>query len=338
MTTTRPALAVPAPRPGGFAPSSGFLLSPLVSTALVCLLLYGFGCWKYKGFGTAYTFVSFLQENAHLGIVAVGVTFVILAGGIDLSVGSAIGFGSVVMASLMEKAHWSPAGSCLVVVVGMAAIGGLMGAIVHGFAVPPFLITLAGLFFYRGTALIITREEISVGNQGFEHWLDQTVQVMPRVVLKPQLMMFLALLVVAGLILRFTRFGRNVYAVGGSEGSALLMGLPVARTKVSVYAWSGLCAGLAAVAALMIRPTGMAARGEGMELDAIAVVVIGGTLLTGGVGSVWGTLLGVMIYSIIEKIVSFSSLNTAWTRISVGGLLLGFILLQKVLRAGKREH
>jgi simple sugar transport system permease protein len=241
------------------------------------------------------------------------------------------------MAMLMEKAHWSPASTFVVVVAGMAGIGALMGGIVHGFAVPPFLITLAGLFFYRGTALMITREEISVDNKGFEGLLDHTVRLMPRVMIKPQLMMFLGILVIAALILRFTRFGRNVYAVGGSEGSALLMGLPVARTKVSVYAWSGLCAGLASVAALMIRPTGMAARGEGMELDAIAVVVIGGTLLTGGVGSAWGTLLGVLIYSIIEKIVAFSSVNTAWTRISVGGLLLAFILLQKVLRAGKRE-
>jgi simple sugar transport system permease protein len=314
------------------------LRSPLVSTLVVCLLLYAFGFWKYKGFGTAYTFVGFLQQNAHLGIIAIGVTFVILAGGIDLSVGSAIGFGSVVMATLMEKNHgWPPLAAITVVVAMTTLVGALMGAIVHGFAVPPFLITLAGLFFYRGMALVITIQEVAVNHPSFERITNMTFEPVPRVLIKPQLMMLLVILVIAGLVLRFTRFGRNVYAVGGNESSALLMGLPVARTKVSVYALSGLCAGLAALATLLIRPTGRAGNGEGMELDAIAVVVIGGTLLTGGVGSVWGTLLGVLIYAIIEKLVSFQGLNTAWTHIAVGGLLLAFILLQKVLRAGKRE-
>jgi simple sugar transport system permease protein len=314
------------------------LRSPLISTLVVCILLYAFGCWKYKGFGSAYTFVGFLQQNAHLGLIAVGVTFVILAGGIDLSVGSAIGFGSVVMALLMDKSHgWPPMAAMAVVVAMTTVVGGLMGAIVHGFAVPPFLITLAGLFFYRGMALVITLQEIAVDHPGFDGISNMTFEPFPRVLVKPQLIMLLAIMVIAALVLRFTRFGRNVYAVGGNEGSALLMGLPVARTKVSVYALSGLCAGLAAIATLLIRPTGRAANGEGMELDAIAVVVIGGTLLTGGVGSIWGTLLGVLIYAIIEKIVTFQSLNTAWTHIAVGGLLLAFILLQKVLRAGKRE-
>ena len=134
-------------------------------------------------------------------------------------------------------------------------------------------------------------------------------------------------------------FYNHFVALGGHPESARLMGLPVARTKVLVYAWSGLCAGVASLADLCGQPAGAAVRAEGLELDAIAVAVIGGTLLTGGVGSAAGTFMGLVIYCLIEKIVTFQGALPAWTKISVGALLLGFILLQQWLRgmAARKE-
>ena len=149
---------------------------------------------------------------------------------------------------------------------------------------------------------------------------------------RPLALSLCLVLLLAALLLRWTRFGRNVYAVGGSEPSALLMGLPVARTKVLVYAWSGLCAALAGIAAMLLAPTGIALRASGLELDAIAVVVIGGTLLTGGRGHMLGTVLGLLIFGVIQSALTFDGrLNSAWIRIVVGALLLGFILLQRFL-------
>jgi simple sugar transport system permease protein len=312
--------------------------SPLVSTALVMLLLYLFGWWKYPGFGSTFNIVTMLQDHADLGIVAGGVTLVILSGGIDLSVGAAIGLGTILMSILINGGYpVIPAVFGVVLLLGLG--GGLQGLIVHRFAVPPFLITLGGMFFYRGLALMISTDQVPVKNYpGFAALTDISFRFLPWLHLKPQPtvmlqgIMLVATLAVAGVLLRWTRFGRNVYAVGGSESSALLMGLPVARTKVAVYAWSGLCAGVASLADLCGQPAGAALRAEGLELDAIAVAVIGGTLLTGGVGSAAGTFMGLVIYGLIEKIVTFQGALPAWTKISVGALLLAFILLQQWLR------
>ncbi|HVS69674.1 MAG TPA: sugar ABC transporter permease YjfF [Phycisphaerae bacterium] len=315
----------------------GILRSPLLSTALVLLLLILFGWIKYPGFGSAFTFVTLIQDHSHLGIVAVGVTLVILSGGIDLSVGAAIGLGTVVMAVMMQH-HYSVGVSIAATILLLTLGGALQGVIVHGFAVPPFLITLGGMFLYRGCALLITTDQIPVRNPGFDAISNISYRFLPWMHFKPtpsvtlQGILLVAVLIVAGVMLRWTRFGRNIYAVGGSESSALLMGLPVARTKVAVYAWSGLCAGIASLSALVGQPAGAALRAQGLELDAIAVAVIGGTLLTGGVGSATGTFMGLVIYGVIEKIVSFQGALPAWTRITVGALLLAFILLQQWLR------
>jgi simple sugar transport system permease protein len=313
--------------------------SPLVSTALVLTLLFAYGCWRYEGFAKLFTFLKLLQDNSHLGIISVGVTFVILAGGIDLSVGAAIGLGTVMMAFLMAHG-WSATTAVGSVILLLTAGGALQGLIVHGFAVPPFLITLGGMFLYRGAAQLITTEQIKVQSESFNALADWSYKLLVSSHLRPQpkltvqVLLLVGMLVVAWLLLKLTRFGRNIYAVGGSEPSAVLMGLPVARTKVAVYAWSGLCAGIASLAALCGQTAGTASRGEGMELDAIAVVVIGGTLLTGGVGSVVGTLLGLLVYGEIQNIVNFQGTwQGAWTHIAVGALLLAFILLQQWLRS-----
>jgi ribose/xylose/arabinose/galactoside ABC-type transport system permease subunit len=145
-------------------------------------------------------------------------------------------------------------------------------------------------------------------------------------------MIFIAMAIVAALVLRYTRFGRNVYAIGGNEQSALLMGLPVARIKIIVYIISGFCSALGGLVFNVYMLSGNPTAGMGLELDAIAAVVIGGTLLTGGVGSIAGTVLGLLILAIIQSAINFQgNLSSWWTKIVIGGLLLIFIAMQKLL-------
>ena len=139
-------------------------------------------------------------------------------------------------------------------------------------------------------------------------------------------------------VLRFTRFGRTVYAIGGNEQSALLMGLPVARTKIGIYAVSGFCSALAGILFTFNITSGYALHGKGMELDAIASVVIGGTLLTGGAGSILGTVLGVLVYGTIQLLITFGSYNSWWTRIGVGFLIFVFCSLQLLFQRRKTER
>jgi simple sugar transport system permease protein len=150
---------------------------------------------------------------------------------------------------------------------------------------------------------------------------------------------FLLIVALGVYLAKATRFGRNVYAVGGNETSALLMGLPVGRTKIGIYAFSGFCSALAGVVNTFYMQSGNASTGVGLELDAIAAVVIGGTLLSGGVGTVFGTFLGVLILGIIQTILTFEgTLSSWWTRIAIGLLLLVFILLQRMIQGRTAEQ
>ena len=150
-------------------------------------------------------------------------------------------------------------------------------------------------------------------------------------------LVFLITLAMAVGLAHFTRFGRNIYAIGGNEQSAILMGLPVARTRIGVYALSGFCSALAGVVYTLYTSSGNPTAATGLELDAIAAVVIGGTLLSGGVGYVAGTLIGVLIFGIIQTAITFQgTLSSWWTKIAVGVLLLFFILSQRVIQTKRR--
>ncbi|HWN95286.1 MAG TPA: galactofuranose ABC transporter, permease protein YjfF, partial [Methylomirabilota bacterium] len=288
------------------------------------------------GFFTLQYFVSFVSADAYLGIAALGLTFVILSGGIDLSVGAVIGCVSILIGVLIEKHHWSP---LLVVPVALlfgTAMGASMGAVIHCFGLPPFLVTLAGMFFARGLGFLISLESVPVGGALANFNSDVYVPLSSRAFVPATTLLYLLAFLIAFAVAHFTRFGRNVYAIGGNEPSARLMGLPVGKTKIGVYTLSGFCAALAGVTYVLQNTKGDPTTGLGLELDAIAAVVIGGTLLSGGVGLVAGTLLGVMILGIIQAIITFQgTLNSWWTRIIVGALLLAFILLQKLIQAKK---
>jgi galactofuranose transport system permease protein len=308
---------------------------PFLATLGVCVLLYIAAGLSYDGFFSARVFVNFLSENAVLGVAAIGLTFVILSGGIDLSVGSVVGLVSIVLAILVDGKGIAPA-VAIPLLLGLGAIFGAgMGALIHYFALPPFLVTLGGMFFARGLGFIIKLESMPLTK--FGGIVDAlTLPLGSRLDLPATATIFLGLLLVGIGVAHFTTFGRNVYAIGGNEQSAVLMGLPVARTKVGVYALSGFCSALAGVVFTFYTSSGNPTAGTGLELDAIAAVVIGGTLLSGGVGLLTGTLVGVLIFGMIQTIITFQgNINSWWTRIIIGLLLLAFILLQKAIQSKK---
>jgi galactofuranose transport system permease protein len=309
---------------------------PFITTLGVCALLYIAAGISYEGFFSARVFLNLLSDNAVLGVAAIGLTFVILAGGIDLSVGGVVGVVSIGLALLIET-KGLPASVAIPTVLGMGTLfGAAMGALIHFYALPPFLVTLAGMFLARGAGFMLRLESMPITKQVPDLAASLTLAVGPTVELPASAIIFLALLMVALAIAHFTRFGRTIYALGGNEQSSVLMGLPVAPTKVGVYALSGFCSALAGVVYSLYTSSGNPTAGTGLELEAIAAVVIGGTLLSGGVGLPAGTLVGVLIFGMIQTIITFQgNINSWWTKIIIGLLLLGFILLQKVLQMKK---
>ena len=307
---------------------------PFLATLSVCVLLYLAAGAKYDGFFSARVFLNFLSDNAVLGVAAIGLTFVILSGGIDLSVGSVVGVVSIVLAILVDGKGMSPAVAIPVVLAAGTMFGAGMGALVHYFALPPFLVTLGGMFFARGLGFMIKMESMPITKLG--GIVDAMTIPLGVYELPATAVVFLSLLAIAIVIAHFTRFGRNVYAIGGNEPSAVLMGLPVARTKVGVYALGGFCSAAAGVVFTFYTSSGNPTAGNGLELEAIAAVVVGGTLLSGGVGLLAGTLVGVLIFGMIQTIITFQgNINSWWTPIIIGLLLLAFILLQKAIQSKK---
>ena len=305
---------------------------PLGATLAVFVLLYAAASLRYQGFFSWAVFRNLFADNAFLGLAAIGMTFVILAGGIDLSVGAMIGFGSILIAKLSaQQVH--PLLAIAVAVVLGTGLGAGMGALIRFMALPPFLVTLAGMFLIRGLGFVISLEAVTIKHRFYDAIGDFSLQTFPVVT-----GLFLVALAAAIYLAHYTRFGRNIYAIGGNEQSALLMGLPVGSTKVWLYAMSGFCSSLAGVAYTFFTSSGNASAGTMLELDAIAAVVIGGTLLSGGVGYVFGTLIGVLILGLIQTIIIFEgTLSSWWTKIAIGALLLAFILLQRFLQSRARR-
>jgi simple sugar transport system permease protein len=218
-------------------------------------------------------------------------------------------------------------------------LGTAMGLLIHYFDIQPFIATLAGMFLARGLCYLISVDSIPIKNETFSSIAFGTITLPGGYYLGWTAVFALVIVAVAAYVLSSTRFGRTVYALGGSEPSALLMGLPVAATKVGVYAISGLCAALGGLLFALYTLSGYSLHAVGMELDAIAAVVIGGTLLRGGIGYVLGTFFGVMILGIIQTLIAFDgTLSSWWTRIVIGALLLAFCLLQRLLEARGRTR
>ena len=336
---------------------------PLLASAAVLLGLYAAGCAAFydRNFISPGVVAKLFSENAYLGIAAIGATFVILSGGIDLSVGSIVAFTSMLIAALcfdpkldprqvgevcqLLPAAWLPLHPLTAIAVAIVLgtlFGTAMGCLIHFFKLPAFLVTLSGLFLFRGLAFMIRIESLNIKHSFYAKTITEKLSWTPidGVRIPLAVFCFLGLFAVALYLAHFRRFGRNVYAIGGSEESANLMGLPVGRTRIMVYAFAGFCSSLAGVAWTFYTSKGSSANaGVGLELEAIASVVIGGTLLSGGVGFLAGTMIGVLIFALIQTLINFQgSLSAWWTRIIVGALVLVFILLQNFVTAASRSQ
>jgi ribose/xylose/arabinose/galactoside ABC-type transport system permease subunit len=286
---------------------------------------------RYESFASGQVLLNLLIDNSFLVVLAVGMTFVILTGGIDLSVGSVVALSTMVAAALL-RGGWSPVIVMLLVLVGGAVFGLAMGAVIHYLEIQPFIVTLAGMFLARGLCYVIDLESIPITDPLFRTVAQTAIPLGEEMFISPSALVALVVVAVAVYVLHMTRFGRTVYAVGGNQQSAMLMGLQVARARVGVYVISGACSALAGLLFTFYMLSGYSLHAVGMELDAIAAVVIGGTLLTGGSGFVLGSVLGVLVLGTIQTILSFEgTLSSWWSRIVIGLLLLVFVVLQRML-------
>ncbi|MGO4459428.1 galactofuranose ABC transporter, permease protein YjfF [Streptomyces sp. M-16] len=310
---------------------------PLLVTSALLISMFGAGSVRYVGFFSGQVLLNLLIDNAFLLVVAIGMTFVVLTGGIDLSVGAMVALSTMISAWLVEQHGWPPLLVIpLVLAVGTGA-GLAMGWVIHSFEIQPFIVTLAGMFLARGLCYTISIDSISLTNPTYTAFAQTRIPLPGDLFVSPSVLIAVAVLVIAFVVLHYTRLGRNVYALGGSEQSARLMGLPAGRTKMAVYAVSGFCSALGGVLLTFYMLSGYGLHAVGLELDAIAAVVIGGTLLTGGSGYLLGTVLGVLVLGLIQTVISFQgTLSSWWTRIVVGCLLFVFILLQRLI-AGRRK-
>jgi simple sugar transport system permease protein len=258
-------------------------------------------------------------------------TFVILTGGIDLSVGSVVALSTMIAAATL-RAGW-PAWLVILAVLATGSVLGLgMGTMIHRFGVQPFIATLAGMFLARGLCFVINVESISIKESTFKDIALGSIELPGGVAITYSVVIALIVVAVAAYVLHLTRFGRTVYAVGGSESSATLMGLRTGRTKVGVYVISGFCSALGGLLFSFYMLSGYSLHAVGMELDAIAAVVVGGTLLAGGVGYVVGSVFGVLVLGTVQTLISFEgTLSSWWTKIVIGVLLLAFIALQRLI-------
>lgn len=305
---------------------------PLVVTCTLFFLLFGIGAFQFEGFGSSRVFFNLLSDNAFLIICAIGMTFVILSGGIDLSVGAVIALTGVVTSVLIAKLQWHPLAVFPLVLIGGTIFGSLMGAIIHYYKIQPFIVTLAGMFLARGLASIISEESIPIEHEFYLSIADAGFTLPGDAWVGVSTIICLLVLVIAIIVAHFTRFGTRVYAIGGDENSAALMGVPIAKTTITIYAISSGLATLAGIVYSFYTFSGYSLAAVGVELDAIAAVVIGGTLLTGGFGYIFGTLIGVLIMGVVQTYISFDgTLSSWWTKIVIGGLLFCFIALQQLL-------
>lgn len=304
----------------------------LILTFVVFIMVYFIGSRLYPVMQKPQVFFNLFINDASLLLVSIGMTLVIITGGIDLSVGGVIALTSTASAVLLRSGVSPFVVIPLMILTGIA-LGSLLGWIIQDLKVQPFIATLMGLFLARGLAYIISLTSVSIKDK-FYMSVALTPVYIPffhKVYVYATTFVGPIMLLITIYLCFFTRFGRTVYAIGSNEQSATLMGLPVRRTKIMVYAFSGLCSALAGIVFSMALTAGYGQFATGMELDSIAAVVIGGTALTGGVGNVLGTLFGVLIHGTIVSILQFNgTLSSWWTRIGVGVLTLLAIGIQSI--------
>ncbi|SHG03835.1 galactofuranose ABC transporter, permease protein YjfF [Vibrio gazogenes] len=305
---------------------------PLVITILVFIIGYLICLVEFPAFASTRVICNILTDNAFLGIVAVGMTFVILSGGIDLSVGAVIAFTGVFLAKMIGDWQVAPQLAIVIVLIMGSAFGAGMGWLIHTLKIPPFIITLAGMFFLRGTSFLISEQSLPITHPFFRELSRSMWKIAGGGRLSLLAVIMLVVVIIGIFVAHRTRFGNNVYAIGGNAVSAGLMGVAVKQTTIGIYMLSTLLATTAGIVFAIYTSAGYPLAAVGVELDAIAAVVIGGTLLSGGVGTVFGSLFGVLIQGLIQTYITFDgTLSSWWTKIIIGILLFAFIGLQRLL-------
>ena len=321
-----------------FGAARGYLAGPAgrnIGLLIALVLLFVIGAVTAgSDFVSVPNFLTIIKYASVTGVISVGMTFVIIAGGIDLSVGSVLGLSSVVATLAVTQqaaAVWWPLMVVVALVVGTLA-GIVNGVIIAYGNVVAFMATLAMLVAARGFAEILSQRHTQIVNvRGFSDFFNQNPLGIPMII-----WIFLAVAIIGWILLNRTTFGRRTVAIGGNREAARLAGINVKRHMVYLYALSGLAAGIAAIMLVSRTTVGTSTHGTLYELDVIAAVVVGGTLLVGGRGSIVGTVLGVLIFSMLINIFTQNNLDTSAQAITRGIIIVVAVLLQQ--RFGARAR
>ena len=328
--------------------SNTSLLLTITICTFVAMYVFAMIVWG-GGFLNPQQFFNIFNNNAYLIIISCGLTLVMISGGIDISVGGQIALITMTTGGMMENKGSSVFGAFIVAIAIGLAFGIVQGFFVSYLKIQPFIVTLAGMFFAKGMTTIVSVNPVTVkANETFlkikDAYLNLPIGTYARngnfipSYLEIGAIVAIVIVLIMWAVLKWTRIGRNFYAIGGNSESALMLGINVQRTRFMAYVICGLLAGLAGFVYLLHTGAGNASNADGAEMEAIASSIIGGTLLTGGVGSVIGTLFGVMSLKTINTIVIASGLTQPWwQKITTGLMLCFFILLQSVILSARKK-
>ena len=323
----------------------------LITLALFVLIyVVGSVVYRNKNFGSLNSFFDMLNSNPGLIVIAAGMTMVIILGGIDISVGGQVAMYCMMLAFFMERKGANAYFMIAVVLVTGIVFGLVQGTLVAYFRIQPFIVSLAGMFFARGMTAVISADTIDITNKDFVALAKYKIYfpfggyanaqgVWQRPFVYPQVVLAVVMVLILWIIMTRTKFGRSVYAVGGSEQSAMLMGLNVKRIKLAVYTFNGFLAAYGGWLFCLFSPGGSVEKAPAFEMKAIASAVIGGAMLTGGVGNILGSFIGVLVQTAIAKIINFQgSLSNGWSEITLAVLMSVFIIMQAILVSVRRKR
>lgn len=323
----------------------------LIITIVLFVVMYvaGMIIFSEQGFAKPQMFLNLFISNAGLIVIGCGMTLVMITGGIDISVGSVTALVCMVSAYVMENKGMSAWMAVFFSLVIGICFGIVQGYLVTYLEIQPFIVTLAGMFFGRGMTAMVSTEMISIKNELFLKWANYRINMPFGSVNKkgrfiaayiyPTVIIALIVVIIISVMLKYSKFGRKLYAIGGNQQSAVMMGLNVKRTKMQAYVLDGFLAGLGGFLFCLNSCAGFVEQAKGLEMDAISSAVIGGTLLSGGVGTVIGTLFGVLIKGTITSLITTQgTLSSWWVRITLSALLCFFIVLQAVFAAAKKKN
>ena len=328
--------------------NSNTFLFIITIVLFIAMYVAGMIVFADKGFAKPQMFTNLFINNAGLIVIGCGMTIVMITGGIDISVGSVTALVCMASAYAMENKGMSPY-AALAISLGIGLLFGLLqGYLVSYLEIQPFIVTLAGMFFGRGMTAIISTDMISIKNELFLKWANfrfympfgstnKKGKFIPAYI-PPTVVIAVIVVIIIAVLLKYRKFGRKLYAIGGNRQSALMMGLNVKRTMFQAYVLDGFLAGLGGFLFCLNSCAGFVEQAKGLEMDAISSAVIGGTLLSGGVGTPIGTLFGVLIKGTISSLITTQgTLSSWWVRIILSLLLCFFIVIQSVIASMKKK-